>query len=819
MEISRLQLLESINDNLIQLASTVKSRARASLTDACQILETISQHFLNALFPWQLENLNVIKPNYPAADLGDRKARIAIQITIQEGSDKITHTADLAQEHNLAKDYDRLIIFFLLPKKPSFPKTFNQPRNAPKIESWDIPDLLKQVREIKDLNILARAAQILEVELGKYQPPVTNPALHQLPPPPATFVGRETELHDLLSRAQIGNLAISGLRGMGGIGKTALALILAHQLKSQYPDAQFFLDLRGPTPNPLFPADALAHVIRSFGYTTKPTEKVDDLLPLYRSVLEGKRTLILLDNARDTAQVAPLVPPPGSLLLVTSRWQFILQGMHAVDLNKLAANEAESLLLQICPRIGNCAPALAQACDYLPLALRLAAASLAVRKSLKIDRYLKCLADTRTRLATLDKYQNQTPEERGITASLQLSVDLLDPELKTLWTQLAVFPATFDAQAAAAVWAMDPPEKNTEAAAEKLEDLHEYSLIDHTDGRWHLHDLARDFARSHLPSSDEAATRHARHYADVLAAAKELYLKGNDGIAAGLSLFDRDRHNIEAGQAWASAHATDDQESAALANEYPSARVYVLSLRLHPRQHIAWLEAALSAARFLKDRETEGAHLNNLGNVYADLGETRKAIEFYQQQLTIARDIGDRRGEGNALGNLGLAYSELGESRKAIEFHRQALAIRRQICDRRGEGNNLVNLGIAYANLGETHKAIEFHQQALAIYSQIGDRRGESIALGNLGIAYRKLGEPRQAIEFYQQQLTIARDIGDRRGEGIASFNMALAYSKLGQRDQAIPLAQHALAIYREIEDPYAPIVERTLAQWQSESH
>ena len=200
-------------------------------------------------------------------------------------------------------------------------------------------------------------------------------------------------------------------------------------------------------------------------------------------------------------------------------------------------------------------------------------------------------------------------------------------------------------------------------------------------------------------------------------------------------------------------------------------------------------------------------HLGNLGLAYADLGETRRAIEFYEQALAIAREIGDRRGEGADAGQPGhcllrpwarpaapssstsrrwplparsatgaakgqpwatwaLAYADLGDARRAIEFYEQALAIAREIGDRRGEGNALGNLGIAYADLGETRRAIEFYEQRLAIAREIGDRRGEGNALGNLGIAYADLGETRRAIEFYEQALAIAREIGDRRGEG-----------------------------------------------------
>jgi tetratricopeptide (TPR) repeat protein len=301
-----------------------------------------------------------------------------------------------------------------------------------------------------------------------------------------------------------------------------------------------------------------------------------------------------------------------------------------------------------------------------------------------------------------------------------------------------------------------------------------------------------------------ARRRHAEHYRGVLAAADDLYLKGGVHVLSGLALFDLERRNIETGQAWASRCAADDPAVARLCVSYPNAGVYVLDLRQHPHQRIAWLQAAATAAREIGDRPGEANTLGNLGLAYAALGETRRAIELYQQDLVILREIGDRRGEGATLGNLGSAYATLGETRRAIELHEQALAISRSIGDRRAEGQDLGNLGYAYADLGETRRAIELYEQQLVIAREIGDRRGQGNALGNLGNAYAALGEPRRAIEFYEQQLAIVREIGDRRGQGNALGNLGYAYAGLGDTRRAIDLLVGALDIFEAIESPNA---------------
>jgi hypothetical protein len=176
-------------------------------------------------------------------------------------------------------------------------------------------------------------------------------ALHQLPAPPADFTGREAELAELTAALEGGGVTISGLRGLGGIGKTALALKLAERLAPRYPDAQFYLDLRGADPQPLPSTAALAHVIHAYHPTARLPEAETELAALYRSTLHGQHALLLMDNAASAAQVEPLLPPPGCVLLVTSRHHFYLPGLYAKNLDTLPPDDARALLLKIAPRL------------------------------------------------------------------------------------------------------------------------------------------------------------------------------------------------------------------------------------------------------------------------------------------------------------------------------------------------------------------------------------------------------------------------------------------------------------------------------------
>ncbi|MCX7049002.1 MAG: tetratricopeptide repeat protein [Candidatus Sumerlaeota bacterium] len=700
--------------------------------------------------------------------------------------------------------------------------------------------------------------------------------LHQLPLRPEGFVGRESDLDALRKLDHGGGAMLTGLKGMGGIGKTALALVLAHEWLSRYPDAQLFLDGRGTQTSPPPPdaAALLARVIQTFLPAAKLPEDEAQLRGIYLNLLRDKKVLILLDNAANAAQAAPLTPPAGSALIVTSRQSFMLGTNAPHNVGRLPDDQAAALLREYHSALTSAEAAeLVRLCAGLPLALRVAGAHMALDAAERegppdVAGYLQLLRSGR--LAQFDLEAGDAGEV-SISETLRLSESQLPPVERESWRRLGVFTASFDARAAQAVAEADEP---------MLARFVRRSLLEREGAdRYKLHDLAAEYALMRLENQDPKTLpatylAHARHYYEVAWEARNLYIEERNPVA-GLALFDRERAQIEAAFATGSAGilpalpflsnqpsrrlaeiTTEARECSSVLLDLVSAVTYTADLRFHPRQRILWLEAQLTAARLLKDRQQEGAALGNLGNAHACLGDPRKAIEFYEQALVVMREIGDRRGEGNALGNLGSAHYDLGDARKAIElyeqwlaiarkvgdrrgegaalgglglahtalgdackaieFYEQQLAIVREISDRRGEGNALGNLGIAYAALGDARKAIEFHDQALVIDREIGDRRGEGAVLGNLGVAYKDLGDERKAIEFYEQALIIDREIGDRRGEGNALWSSALAYDSLGARAEAIERAEAALRLYEAIEDPNAAMVRRRLTEWRA---
>ncbi|TFH52172.1 MAG: tetratricopeptide repeat protein [Methanothrix sp.] len=687
------------------------------------------------------------------------------------------------------------------------------------------------------------------------------PVPHQIPSPPKNFTGREELIEQILTGFDQGRTII-GLRGIGGLGKTALAYKLVELLRDRYKDGQLIVNMQGTSITPFTPSQAMSKLLRYYYPNVSLPESQDELQSLYLSTLDSKCALILLDNALDEHQVRPLLPPSTCGLIITSRRKLALSDVFPIDLEFLKFEDAVELLLKTArphsckplPQEGHLWKEIARMCGCLPVALKAAGSYLACTPGSSPSKYIKELQDERKRLGIIGK----EGVEEDLVTKFSLSYSRLAPETAQVFRLLSIFPADFDAQAEGAVCRDRGHRHLIELVRWSLVEYQRPSLED--EGRYHLHDLVRLFAAGRLEAEEggeaagnDAQQRHAEHFRDVLSSATESYQNGN--ALVGLSIFDLERINIEAAWAWAKRNFAGSNAAASICNDFLN-WPYLLELRMHPRERISWLETALAAARQLKDRGLEGVHLGNLGWAYAALGDARKAIDYSEQALKIGREIGDRRNEGNWLGNLGLAYADLGEMRKAIDYYQQHLAIAREIGNRRGEGTALGNLGRAYAYLGKTRKAIGYYEQALAIHCEIGDKRNEGAWLGNLGNAYKNLGETRKAIEYHEQALAIDREIGDKKGEGADLGNLgssyyllsetrkaldyydqqfditheignrygeanslwgqAICYKEMNSLDQAIDKAEEALNIFEQIESPCASTMRELLSKWRS---
>lgn len=620
--------------------------------------------------------------------------------------------------------------------------------------------------------------------LAKITPPAARAAPLRTPNP--DFVGRTDDIKSIINTIKRGRIAF--LHGMGGAGKSELAVQVAQQIHADFPGAALMLELQ-PDNSPVSATDLLRQLILVLHPALRLPDTEAELTTMARNLLAGQKGILLLDNAAARAQFQPLEALwQGWAIMITSRVRFSIPGATLVNIGPLPPDQSVELLTTLLANYGRTEDpvlliTLAEQCHHLPLALTVAAAYLDTYPDWSLPRYLEALKAQPFKMLV-------APDYDAVSQVLGLSVTHLqadDPLLAQRWQLLAIMPAPFDTDLAAALWGtLHEGERPYVASLESEDTAHTLSqlvqrsllLYDSASEQYRLHDLLKRYATDVITSLsptiyDEAVRRHALAMLQWGSAAQELFDEGQQVEA--LRRFDTLWVHLNG--AWQHLATATDLTSNYFLDGVPGWMSSLLSLRLTPSLYIPYLEIALAAAQRIGDKGKIGVKLSNLGNAHHSLGDAHTAIAYHEQALAISRDIGDRHGEGNHLGNLGNTHRNLGDAHTAISYHEQALVISREIGSKRAEGQDLCNLGNAYANLGDLPLAIDYYQQALAI----------------------------------------RRTIGDRRGEGIDHWNLALAYDGQGGRALALDHARTALALYEAIEHPEREKVRAKIAEWEQE--
>jgi tetratricopeptide (TPR) repeat protein len=582
------------------------------------------------------------------------------------------------------------------------------------------------------------------------------------------------------------------IEGMPGAGKTELALAISNTVKGSYRDASLFIDLRGTTPSPLSPSEAMQICVRAFrGSSLQLPTEVAELEGLYRSTLEGKRVLLVLDDARDHSQVAALLPPTGCAALITSRNAIALPNLTSAKITMLSVPEAVSLLRRIAPRLTiKQAEAVAKLCGYLPLALRAAGSFLRVTRDKDPEEYVQELRDERKRLAHLS-VEGMTP---GVEASFNLSYKTLDSQTASVFRKLAVFPGSFDAVAEEFIC--------EDHGHDHLASLLRRSLVlyDAQTRRYELHSLVRLFARGLLKNRERhmAARRHAVHYSDRTGMVADLFAQSGPRMQQALRAIDSEWHNIISGQKWAEDHFRRDSAAARACSSYQFYGWELFELRQLPLERIPHLQLALEAARGLNDNVSEVRHKLNLGLALMLTGQEREGEQELVQALALAERVEDKIGECDALNLLGELLVAKERNAEASEFFARALATAEQIGDLRRQGIALDNLGVVTTNPAQKKAYL---QRALRTFRTIGDLRGDAITTGNLGYYYLLSEQRSNAIQQFRKQLKTTRKVHDRQREGIARYNIAKANFLMGRNSEALKNLEQAALIGGEVGD------------------
>ena len=605
---------------------------------------------------------------------------------------------------------------------------------------------------------------------------------HNIASPTRDFTGRALEIEALLAMIDTGTgTLIAGLRGMGGMGKSELARKVAQERWDAYPDAHLEIDLAGASPEPLSSASAMAQILRDLNPQIELPNDPAALRRSYWSSLKGQRGILLLDNACSADQVEPLLPPDGWLTLVTSRFRFTVPGFEALDLGSLCSEEARAFLAKLAPRTIAVADDLLRLTGRLPLALRLAGSALATHTDLPPDVFVR----------RLNKAGGLAD---GVAASLSVSFGLLAEPQQASWTELAVFPGSFTPAAAAAVWNVEE-----EIAHCALSDFFTASMVEWSDGRYRLHDLARTFALDRVEEPHRARLRHARYYLKALARLDALYLQGGEHVHEALVGFDRDYRNIVAAQDWLSQSALG-RPARELLVRFPTVGRHLLRLRQHPLQAIGWAREALRSAEALGLERAQGDLHCSLGDAFFFLGDMWRALEHYEQFLALSRKAGDAEREGNALGNMGNAHLSSGRADLAIRFYEQRLAIALSIGDRRGQACAMQGLGAAAVN-DDPPRAIELLHRGLALFRGIGDHLSEGTTIANLASAHLCIGDAQHALLLLEQSRAIDLALGDHSRTAMKSLTLSRACADLGHHDRGDALCEEALARARQVGD------------------
>ncbi len=654
--------------------------------------------------------------------------------------------------------------------------------------------------------------------------PLPVPA--QLPSDVHGFTGRHDEL-DELDRMLIDAddqstaVVISAVAGTAGVGKTALAVRWAHRARDAFPDGQLYVDLRGYGPDPPIPAGkALARFLANLGVAGRDIPlDVDDRAARYRTEINGRRMLVVLDNAASVEQIRPLLPgTPSCSVVVTSRDSLLglvaLHGGRRLDLGLLPLPDAVTLLHKLIGERVEAEPGaaatLATQCARLPLALRVAAELATARPTTPLADLVRELADQAQRLRLLDAGGDPRAAVRVV---FSWSYKYVSADAARAFRLAGLHPGSdLDVYAAAAL-----TNTTVDGAKLALDVLARAHLMHPTGpGRYGTHDLLRAYACDLAKSQDSEADRRTAltrlfdYYLAAAATAMDALSPAERrqrprispadsptpsvaDPAAAFAWLDAERPNLVAVCTHTAAHGWPG-----LTIRLATTLFRYLDIRAYLPDALSIHTDARNAARQTGDRAAEAHAMANLGIVHLRQGRYEQAAEHYRGALPLFRETGDRGGEARTLTHLGLVHWRQGRYELAAERHRQALTRYRETGNRVGEANALSNLGLVRWRQGHYEEAAEGHRQALIVYLETGRRNGEANALANLGVVYLRQGRYEEAADDLRQALTLFRETGNRIAEGYALANLGVVNLRQGRYEHAADDLRQALTVFRE---------------------
>ncbi|MFJ8751480.1 BTAD domain-containing putative transcriptional regulator [Streptomyces sp. NPDC102441] len=664
--------------------------------------------------------------------------------------------------------------------------------------------------------------------------PAAPPAVPTaLPADLATFTGRHTELEEVRALLPTGDkraetMAISVVSGMAGIGKTALAVHMAHEIADRFPDGQLFINLRGfdATGSIMTPEEAIRIFLDALGVSPQriPAQLEAQIL-LYRTLLAHRRMLILLDNARDVEQIRLLLPgSPGCLVIVTSRNQLSSliagEGARPLTLHQLTQSDAHDFLrLRLGTKRLSAQPLavdeIVALCGRLPLALAVVAARAALNPGFPLSAIADELRETQ---GSLDAFVSGDLST-DVRAIFSWSYDTLSPPASRLFRLLGLHVGPDISAPAAAALAGLPLR---EARGLLAELSHAHLLIERLPGRYTVHDLLRVYARERVridepaEEQDRAVERLLSWYLHTVDAAyplfaphrRRIHLEPTPAGCRPLSFTAHDQAlqwcEIERANIVAAVHQAASSGRAGTAWRLAAVSWGFLYLRSHLHDWLDTARTALAAARAAGDRRGEAQSLADVAGALTHFRRFDEGADHYWKAMILSRELGDRDGRADAVLNLGNVYLNTGRIDKAVEYTRRGLVTARHNGYSWGEAISLANLGDAYQQLGRFDEAADCLEQSLTILRAFGNRWVEGIVLDILGTVDHRLRRYDEAGEHYEQALEAHRDVANQWGEGHTLSNLGDIQLATGKPEEARISWHRALAIWSDFDHPDA---------------
>ena len=611
-----------------------------------------------------------------------------------------------------------------------------------------------------------------------------------VPTLPNYFVGRDDLLTDLVGPLTSGESLALSAEGLPGVGKTTLAVALAHHpnVLAHFSDGVLWAGL-GQDPDVLGVLAIWAEALG--GDVTELAEERARYVAVKR-LIGQRRLLLVLDDAWDSEAASWLrCGGPNCVHLLTTRNKAIATKFagspRSLTVPTLAKDPAFALLQALAPQVCQAHPEetrqLTALVGGLPLALELLGGFLAApRRGLTPGLRQKALAkmaDPLERLALAAvRLGSVASTAQTLRETIALSLSALQEEGGAEAVQafyaLGAFapkPAAFSWQAATAVAA---------CAEETIAWLVERNLVEAEADDLLLHQTLAEVAQEELPP--EATERHRAYYLDLVNADREEWRQ----IEA---VYEQIKH------AWQ--QLPEDE----------TVLDWVWALGLYQerrglwRDKTAWTNRGLEVAETEEQKEAEASMLVNLGYVYNSLGQREEALAYYNRALPIMEEVGNRAGLATTLNNIGSVYNDLGQREEALAYYNRALPIREEVGDRAGLAATLNNIGGVYNDLGQREEALAYYNRALPIREEVGDRAGLAATLNNIGGVYNSLGQREEALAYYNRALPITEEVGDRARLATTLNNIGYVYDSLGQREEALSYYNRALPIREEVGD------------------